>query len=372
MNEELKNELEKEIEEIWKEELKEIENKEKETYSLIDTKFEKFSNEISKKINDFKIQKLNPKSNYYNLNLEFIDNTNFLINPIIISLFNIDSFVYLCLKNEISINNLDLNKKNNSNLFSLFSDLLLKIFFNQNINRDPIEIHNKLNKIMDKKLLITKDPGKIISFILNQLNCELNLNKKDNKKIEEKINNKNVFEEMIKSNKTVISDIFFITLKVKKECLICKKKNEFYKQEPLLNLEILDESKKKYNIEELIIQNYTKSNILCGDCRNMIEIKNTLEDLNNNILIINLKRPSNASSEIEINYQFSLKLQKEYQLISVIINKTNKVKIKVYCQNFDNHKWYLYDGNNQIIVENENEIINSKNALVLIYKKINI
>ena len=73
-----------------------------------------------------------------------------------------------------------------------------------------------------------------------------------------------------------------------------------------------------------------------------------------------------------------------YELISVIMD--NKIQlyneeeiilepevttIKTYSKNFNDNKWYLYTEEKITPVENEDEIISTKNALILVYKKLN-
>ena len=197
----IKKEIEKEIDDIWGKELELFQTKIDKAHKELDKKFENFTKEISEKIKKIKIEQFIPNGKDYNLNLEYIDNTNYLINPILICLCNIDLFIYLCLENW-NINVIkDLNDKEDI-LFSGFTNLISKIYLRKKHNyRDPFEIHKQL-KIEMKNDFYTNDPGVIINFILKKLHNELNPFKQY---IEDKFDDKKGFTDMITNNKTKIS-----------------------------------------------------------------------------------------------------------------------------------------------------------------------
>ena len=74
-----------------------------------------------------------------------------------------------------------------------------------------------------------------------------------------------------------------------------------------------------------------------------------------------------------------------YELVSVIMDNIIKIvdeeevmeeeeniKIVTYSKNFNDNRWYLYTENNIISVKNEKDIFSSKNALILVYRKVKI
>ena len=63
------------------------------------------------------------------------------------------------------------------------------------------------------------------------------------------------------------------------------------------------------------------------------------------------------------------KIQLDYE--EEILLEQELTKIKTYSKNFNDNKWYLYTEEEITLVKNEDEIINTKNALILVYKKIN-
>ena len=363
---EIEKEVEKEIDDIWGKELELFQTKIDNAHKELDKKFEKFTKEISEKIKKIKIEQFIPNGKDYNLNLEYIDNTNYLINPILICLCNIDLFIYLCLENW-NINVIkDLNDKEDI-LFSGFTNLISKIYLRKKHNyRDPFEIHKQL-KIEMKNDFYTNDPGVIINFILKKLHNELNPFKQYS---EDKFDDKKGFTDMITNNKTKISEEFFNILYIREECYECNSVKNYYQQIPIFDLYIDNDSA----LENAIIN--FKS--VCKQCKK--RTKNTIISLTSNILIININRKDDIINSKNIIYKLKLDLfNQKYELISVIRKDyfiNDKViiydpeNISVFCKNCYDNRWYSYNDENKKLIENENEIIDGKKVLLLIYKKI--
>ena len=362
---EIEKEVEKEIDDIWGKELELFQTKIDNAHKELDKKFEKFTKEISEKIKKIKIEQFIPNGKDYNLNLEYIDNTNYLINPILICLCNIDLFIYLCLENW-NINVIkDLNDKEDI-LFSGFTNLISKIYLRKKHNyRDPFEIHKQL-KIEMKNDFYTNDPGVIINFILKKLHNELNTFKQYS---EDKFDDKKGFTDMITNNKTKISEEFFNILYFREECYECNSVKNYYQQIPIFDLYIDNDSA----LENAIIN--FKS--VCKQCKK--RTKNTMISLTSNILIININRKDDIINSKNIIYKLKLDLfNQKYELISVIRKDyfiNDKViiydpeNISVFCKNCYDNRWYSYNDENKKLIENENKIIDGKKALLLIYKK---
>ena len=363
---EIEKEVEKEIDDIWGKELELFQTKIDNAHKELDKKFENFTKEISEKIKKIKIEQFIPNGKDYNLNLEYIDNTNYLINPILICLCNIDLFIYLCLENW-NINVIkDLNDKEDI-LFSGFTNLISKIYLRKKHNyRDPFEIHKQL-KIEMKNDFNTNDPGVIINFILKKLHNELNPFKQYS---EDKFDDKKGFTDMITNNKTKISEEFFNILYFREECYECNSVKNYYQQIPIFDLYIDNDS----DLENAIIN--FKS--VCKQCKK--RTKNTIISLTSNILIININRKDDIINSKNIIYKLKLDLfNQKYELISVIRKDyfiNDKViiydpeNISVFCKNCYDNRWYSYNDENKKLIENENEIIDGKKVLLLIYKKI--
>ena len=363
---EIEKEVEKEIDDIWGKELELFQTKIDNAHKELDKKFENFTKEISEKIKKIKIEQFIPNGKDYNLNLEYIDNTNYLINPILICLCNIDLFIYLCLENW-NINVIkDLNDKEDI-LFSGFTNLISKIYLRKKHNyRDPFEIHKQL-KIEMKNDFNTNDPGVIINFILKKLHNELNPFKQYS---EDKFDDKKGFTDMITNNKTKISEEFFNILYFREECYECNSVKNYYQQIPIFDLYIDNDSA----LENAIIN--FKS--VCKQCKK--RTKNTIISLTSNILIININRKDDIINSKNIIYKLKFDLfNQKYELISVIRKDyfiNDKViiydpeNISVFCKNCYDNRWYSYNDENKKLIENENEIIDGKKVLLLIYKKI--
>ena len=146
----------------------------------------------------------------------------------------------------------------------------------------------------------------------------------------------------------------------------------------------MDELKLKKHFN-FLLNDYIKIDEFCEISRSIekFDVNNSIENLNNNILIINLNRKNDFFLERNIKYKKHLNLKIEnkvfkYELISVIYNVNenllhkyyddNRPKYIAYCNNFLDGKWYLYSENEIKLIQNENQILDGQKALLLIYK----
>ena len=394
----IKKEIEKEIDIIWENELKD------KFVKLLDSNFQTISNEVEKKldmnakevaknieklVNILKPVDIKTKMNRYCTNIIYENNTNYLVNLVLICLSNIEPLVFFCLGNKNEI----LEKiREKDNLFSLLKELFNNVWLNKN-NFNPNRLHNKLKQLNNQKYS-SKDPGAIFYFILSKLNDELQFNKNINNNNNINIYSKeevfNNFKEMIERNKTQISDIFFVNYQIKKTCRICEAESYFCEQKPIINLYIEQQVQnsvvKRGQFQDISLNdnfNFLLNDNIdieedCGicECKQSFKINNLIKGLNNNILIINLDRVKDSLHErnVDIPKQLKLKLQNEtkfYEIIAVINrNIPLKEEYNAYCKNFFDNKWYVYNNKNVKMENNENEIFNGHKALLLIYKKI--
>ena len=395
--------INEEIEKIWEETIKEELNKTRDTIinkhcEEIELKLDNFQKDLSGNINEvFKIAEissLKKKMNKITKNLIHEDDNN-LINAILLCLSNIESFVYFCLSSEKNDILKKINEINQNSYFSLITELMKNLWLKkEDINNlyNTLQIHHKLKN--DFAFINTcKNPGKIIAFILSQLNNEFNLNK--NLNINNNINRANKdevlndFKKACDNNRNEITKEFFIDYQIKKKC---KKYEEFekyfYEQRPLITLYIQLDLKSSFNQ----IGNFNKIslkknfNFLLNDnidveddceiceARHAFIINNSIQSLNNNILIINIDREKDPSLNRKIKYPFNLELtykedeKKEYKLISVLYKKEEKYV--VYCKKLFNDNWIEYNEKEIKNVKNENDVLNAEKVLLLIYKKI--
>ena len=267
------------------------------------------------------------------------------------------------------------------------------------LKKEDINNLYNTNQILDKLkndfafINICKNPGKIIAFILSQLNNEFNLNK--NLNINNNINRTNKdevlndFKKTCDNNRNEMTKEFFMGYRVKKKCKQYEEVEKyFFEQRPLLTLYIQLDLKSSFmqfgNFNELSLKenfNFLLNDNIdveddCEICeaRHSFIINNSIQNLNNKILIINLDREKDPSLERKIIYPFNLELtykeneKKEYKLISVLYKSDGKYI--VYCKKLFNDNWVEYKEKEIKNVKNENDVLDAEKILLLIYKKI--
>ena len=83
--------------------------------------------------------------------------------------------------------------------------------------------------------------------------------------------------------------------------------------------------------------------------------------------LLSFNYPERFDGKKLINKVFDLY---NYQLITVIKKNPNENNDYIaYCKSFTNNRWYSYNKQNISIVQNTNEIIDNKNACLLIYNE---
>ena len=356
---------------------------------------------LRKKVIDFQNLK---KSNLVCLSL--LQNTNPLINIILQCLSNIEylAMYYLNPAKEEKILKKSKDNPNNTYLGPSFLTLLDHLWKSQYKEYAPLEIHNVLKKLMMNNYN-TNDASIIINFILNKLSEELNFNQNKNYNIEQdnpydiydggKIMDK--FIENFLANKTQISDTFFSSIKIKKKCLNCNAKNEYYYETtPSINLYLeennnncdypqklsleedfailLNDKDQEFGIENCIIcagiqQKYiTKS--VSSTSGILIIVINRDKDPNNTIYF---KYPEKFDAKEKINSKM-IKSQ-NYELRAVIKknkNNNNNFEYTAFYKHYIDNNWYLYNNQKIMLAQNDYKyyVFDEKNAYVLIYNQI--
>jgi len=382
--------IREEINERWNNELKNKINE------IIEPKIKKAHEDFDKSLNFF-IKTINekqehdkiPEKNKLPINLVPIKNNNKLINPILICLCNIDIFMNLGFIKDKKRIIQNLNKIIENNLFTSFSELMFKLWTEKGGKCDPKDVDLHLQLLM-KEQYKEYDPGVIINFILKKLNEEINMN-------QDILTDKKV--------KDIIENNFSISIIMTYTCRTFETDNKVKEKENVLNLYINEPdiitniggiNKSTFEDFSYMIIKEFNAKKHCEHCKRSHELRvGEIIDELSNYVIINLNREKDPIRKMNFIYpkQFKLKdISKEtkkenssYELISVIMD--NKIqldyeeeillepeltKIKTYSKNFNDNKWYLYTEEEITLVKNEDEIINSKNALILVYKKINV
>ena len=421
MDEELKEQMRKEIDELWDKEFKQtfsnqINNCLNETFQTLEKELKDFDLYVNQniesldkiyeeKLNKKKIdfgsdEELRKKPIHFNelkspplVKIVSFD-TNFFINLILYSLSNIQTLIayYFNPEKEEKIKKKSKENPNNAYLGPSFLKLLDHLWKSLDKEYLPLDIHKNLKRLMQNNYY-TKDFGAITNFILNQLHLELIenftiYNSNDPYLHYNKVETFNEFLKYIENNKTKISVSFYSVIKNKKICQNCNKAEynfmpslvtniylEYYNQPNMIsnnNLN-LEEHLKNLLIEkghETVFEN-------CVNCKSQ---KNKFVEKElytvSEVIIFNINRKKDPQYQVSFNYpeffegkkiiknELNLNLPK-YMLIGVIKKLPNTYV--AICRSFINNQWYWYNTQNIGIVQNKNDIFDNKNACLLIY-----
>ena len=299
--------------------------------------------------------------------LKKLDNTNYLINLILQYLSN-SYYLISYFFNPQKENKILQNSKNNQNGIYLCPPFLklLDNLWKNNIYQ-PKEIHETLKKIM-KNDYNSINPGQILNFIILELHKELIFDKKFLEKPDgnfDKIKGYENFLKYVNYYKSKLSVEFFSTFKIIKKP---PGMPNFYLFDTSPVIEIyLDNG----NSPDLSLENNFKD--LFKNHNEQINqgyIKKTIFYLPNQ-LIININRGNSHRTLLypkilESKYLLENMDLGKYVLFCVIIKENNYY---AYIKNFINKNWYEYKDEVIKSVNDENKVINKKNALLLIYQK---
>ena len=379
----------------------ELINFEQKIFQSIEQHFQNIENTINEKLSNFKdevennviketdeglrkkVIDLKKLDNPPLINLSKLNNSNYLINLILLYLSNIDKLTLYFLKPKHEEKILKKSKEDPTGkyLAPLFLKLLDHLWKSTKKDYAPIEIHKELKVLMKTEEYNSINPGTIINFIVFQLNNELNFNTNIINEPEwnyDKNKAKENFVNYYRNIKNEITDEFFSSIKIKK----FTQNNNFiflYKFNIVFDL-YLDNSNSKIlslenNFKELYFGNRDK-NKYCKQNEQLISKEvYTIPK----ILIINIIR--NKNNKQILNYPKVLEDRyilgnpnfqpQQYELNAVIINKNenNKDIFYAYIKSFINKKWYLYNSKGIYDVFNENEIKDGENSILLIYQQ---
>ena len=325
------------------------------------------------------------------------NNTNQLINLIFRCLSNILTILpyYFNPNREKIILKKSREDPNGVYLGPSFLKLLDNIWKSSKKEYYPVELHTVLRKLMGINYY-SNNPGFILEFILNQLDKELNFNSvvnMDNNDNDNHLNEKNSFGHFFKNFEkysTKISNCSFSTIRTQKKCSLCQQSTYYFNSTPVVNI-ILESTSdniffNQLNLSEhlnnLLIEKKDENiNEYCINCKN--ERKKYVNKelfLTFSLIIFYINREKDPESRLAFNYPESFDGKKlinevfdlyNYQLITVIKKNPNDNNDYIaYCRSFINNKWYSYYKQNISVVNNINEIIDNKNACLLIYNEL--
>ena len=325
------------------------------------------------------------------------NNTNQLINLIFRCLSNILTILpyYFNPNREKIILKKSREDPNGVYLGPSFLKLLDNIWKSSKKEYYPVELHTVLRKLMGINYY-SNNPGFILEFILNQLDKELNFNSvvnMDNNDNDNHLNEKNSFGHFFKNFEkysTKISNCSFSTIKTQKKCSLCQQSTYYFNSTPVVNI-ILESTSdniffNQLNLSEhlnnLLIEKKDENiNEYCINCKNQRKKYVSKElFLTFSLIIFYINREKDPESRLAFNYPESFDGKKlinevfdlyNYQLITVIKKNPNDINNYIaYCRSFINNKWYSYYKQNISVVNNINEIIDNKNACLLIYNEL--
>ena len=323
------------------------------------------------------------------------DNTNQLVNLILRCLSNILMILpyYYNPNKEEKILKKSKEDPNGAYLGPSFLKLLDNIWKNSKKEYCPMEFHTALKKLMGNNYF-SNNPGFIMEFILNQLDKELNFNAfanmGDNDNHLDQNISSSLFFKQFEKNQTKISNCFFSTIKTQKKCSFCQQSTYYFNSTPVVNI-ILESTNEnavfnQFNLNEhlnnLLMEvkdeNKNEYCIKCNCERKKYIMKEIFYAFG--LIVFYINREKDPEYRLSFNYPEKFNGRKlinkeynlyDYQLISVIKKNSNEYNIFgdyiAYCKSFTNNKWYSYYQQNISMVQNTNEIIDNKNACLLIY-----
>ena len=328
--------------------------------------------------------------------LELLNNFNPLINLVLVCLSNIKSLLlyYFNPNKELKILHKSKENPGRKYLGPSFLKLLDNLWKSQQNEYSPKEIHEVLNILMNNKYG-SNDPGVVMNFILNQLNSELIINPVNNGENDPflQFNEKESLQkygEIMRQNTTKISDCFFSTIEMIKNCKACHYKSYFFRPAPVINIYIEttknDIGFNNLSLEENLYVYLTNEDNQCikencqSCCAESEKNVSQLIYLTSEILIFNINRDKDPNNIKHFKYPMFFDgnkvINKDVQLpnyeLTTVIKKAvnnNNVMFAAYCKNFIDGKWYIYYSynNNIEILNNQNELIDDKRACLLIY-----
>ena len=429
--EEIKKEIKKDIDIYWENEIKKsftvkINNYLEETLNGLKNELNKIEticnnniNELDKKIDEKlkqriinaedeelrkKILKIEELKNPPITNLKFLKDTNPLINIILQSLSNINQIVlyYLNPKKEEKILQKSKENQNNIYLSPSFLKLLDHLWKSNKIEYSPNEIHDILKKLMIKNYN-TNDPSIILTYILNKLDEEININRINDNNEENREDpyahydpNRivRIFQNIFVKNKSHISESFFSTIKIKKRCLNCNTQPEYYFEAcPVVNIYLEENQDKNYNKlsfeqhlktllnkdEERYIQDYC---LICDSNQKKFVNKDIYST--SEVIIFSINREKDQNNTVSFKYPEEFNGKKiinnimelpDYELKIVIKknkNKDDNIEYIGFYKNFIDNLWYSYKNDKIKLISNDYKkyIFDKKNTIVLIYTKL--
>lgn len=315
------------------------------------------------------------------INLENLNNTNYLINVILLCLSNIKTLAkyFLTANHEEQILFKNKDDPSGIDLSSSFLKLLDHIWKGTKKVYNPCEIHQKLKTLMNNNYYLL-NPGLIINFIVQKLHEELNY--KNNVSInppswnynpQDALNN---YFNYFQAYQTGISVRFFSPI------LITKKTQQntpiyLYTSTVVFDLYLDNIGDNPVSLENQFQNLYIDMNDRAKYCSENEYFDGKKIMGFPKIVILNILRNNKKFLNYpNILYDYYSAQQngqnpEKCELYAVVISKcVNNYKIfYAFIKNAIDHKWYLYNNQGIRPINNYNEIFDMENVSLLIYQK---
>ena len=345
------------------------------------------SNEVGKKIEAAKQQiksRVKQKHNFNKIlkdyreipNIQMMPNTqdnfNYIINPILFSLANLEIISQFCLLDDQERKEL-MKRIGNEYFITKFIDLMKNMRTNNVPNPNYQLVHQHL-RALNMNDYMNQDPALIINSILIIIQNEINI---------------------ANNYPNIITDYFTNILKISQYCQRCEgvvKISEVHKLVIDLFLREPDvvEDEALQSILQNLLMGGENNPGTCGNCGGATDKTISLGGLKK-YLIFNLNRKNDIFRKMKIKCSDPLKLEikkdnkeykYEYELITVLADididyyepqinlENNRTKIKVFFKNFINDNYYMKINGKYEAVSQQNfhEEISKHKPNILIYK----
>ena len=304
------------------------------------------------------------------------DNFNYIINPILFSLANLEIITQFCLLDDQERKEL-MKRIGNEYFITKFIDLMKNMRTNNVPNPNYQLVHQHL-RALDMNNYMSQDPALIINSILLKIQNEINI---------------------ANNYPNIITNYFTTSLKISQYCQRCggvvkiSEENKFVIDLFLRQPDVVEDEALQSILQNLLMGEGNNQGT-CVNCGGATDITISIGGLKK-YLIFNLNRKNDIFSKMKIKCSDPLKLEikkeneeykykYEYELITVLADinidyyepqinlENNRTEVQVFFKNFINDNYYMKINGKYEAVPQQNfhEEISKHKPNILIYKRI--